>query len=213
MNADDDAIAKACRALENHGFINYFGIQRFGFNGANVARGIDVLRGGKAQHQLRILYVNAVQSAIFNLAAGRRFTATGLDVREGDVLRKCHAGCFVCDDPQTDAARALRGEVTVTLSLPGKKVMRGRDFTEIVENASAEDFFHYWNLCGNSECALNTDCLSRFADGDRRDLWTIPEQMSFKRTGERQITVEFSLPPGSYATVLIRHLCGTSFTR
>ena len=213
VTASDEAIDKALRATESKGFINYFGKQRFGFEGANAQRGIEILRGGKAPHQLRILYINAVQSAIFNLTAGRRFLETGFAICEGDVLRKHHAGCFVCEDPHTDAERAAQGEVTVMLPLPGKKVMHGRHFTEKIEQKSLEDFFHAWNLCDHDFSALNTDCLSRFADGDRREFWIKPEQMIFRRTNDNSIWVEFNLPSGSYATVLLRHLCGSSFSR
>ena len=213
VEASDEAIDNACRHTMANGFVNYFGRQRFGFDGANVGRGIEILRGGKAPHQLRILYVNAVQSAIFNLAAGRRFRQSGFDVFAGDVLKKKNAGCFVCDDPLTDQARARNGEVCVTLALPGKKVMKGRDFAEDPDPRALTDFFEYWNLCDPAKTELNTNCLSRFADGDRREMWIKPELMSFRHTDSHSVTIEFSLPSGSYATVLMRHLCGPSFSR
>ena len=213
VQADDSAIDRACRYTESLGFINYFGKQRFGFGGANVRRGIDILRGGKAPHQLRILYVNAVQSAVFNLAAGRRFQQCGFDIFAGDVLKKQHGGCFICDDPQTDGLRSKNGEVSLTLAMPGKKTMHGRDFAESLERSAYQDLMDCWNLCDRSVSELNTDSLSRFADGDRREMWIRPEQMSFKRTDKQCVTIEFSLPSGTYATVLLRHLCGPSFSR
>ena len=213
VETPDEAIDAACRQTMSNGFINYFGRQRFGFGGANVGRGIEILRGGKAPHQLRILYVNAVQSAIFNLAAGRRFEQSGFDVFAGDVLKKKNAGCFICDDPQTDQARSRNGEVCVTLALPGKKVMQGPDFSENTEPRALSDFIEYWNLCDQNKTELKTNCLSRFADGDRREMWIKPELMSFRHTDNQSVTIEFSLPSGSYATVLMRHLCGPSFSR
>ena len=213
VQADDAAIDRACRNTESFGFINYFGKQRFGFGGSNIRRGMDILRGGKAPHQLRILYINAVQAAIFNLAAGRRFLQCGFDIYAGDVLKKMHAGCFVCEDAQTDGLRAKNGEVSLTLAMPGKKAMHGRDFGEALELGAYQDLMDCWNLCDSSNSELNTDSLSRFADGDRREMWIRPGQMSFKRTDKQRVTIDFCLPSGTYATVLMRHLCGPSFNR
>ena len=212
VTADDEAISKACAAISANGFLNYFGKQRFGFDGANVAQGVRILSGGRANHQMKKLYVSAVQSAIFNLTIARRYLEHNTRVFEGDVLQKKNAGCFVCTDPQTDQLRANQDEVVVTHALPGKKVMHGHGISEAIESSAIDDFVKFWSakdLQGN----FDFTSLSRLADGTRRPMWIRAENIQFKRNNTQDISISFVLPAGCYATVFLRHLCGASFTR
>ena len=213
VTATDSEIARALEVLSAKGFINYFGKQRFGFNGDNVASGISMLKGCKAKHQMMKLYVSALQSAIFNLAAGRRFREVGFEARVGDVIQKLNAGCFVCDDAETDNERILRSEIAVTLALPGKKVMRGSGYGETLENQAYSDVLAFWSSKDDARETIDSSSLSKLADGTRRTLSCLPDKVSFHRIVDGTVQVEFGLPSGSFATVFLRHLCGSSFTR
>ncbi len=209
VQAEDKAIETACSELRNSGFINYFGLQRFGFDGENVAHGIRVINGEKVRRQMLKMYVSAVQSAIFNLAAARRYAECGFDVFQGDVMQKQNGACFVCDDPETDRQRAQNGEIAATLSLPGKKYMHGNGFTETLEQTALSDFLHLWNETDDNAAQK----LFRLADGTRRALWIRPNFLEFKRIDLETVSMTFELPPGCYATVMLHHLCGSSFSR
>lgn len=212
--ASDDTLTRACGAMQATGFLNYFGKQRFGFDGGNVSEGIRVMNGARARHQMKKLYISAVQSAIFNLSAARRFETLGLGVVTGDIMQKLQAGCFVCDDPETDAERVLRGEIAATLSLPGKKIMRAQCGADWLETDAARDFFAFWNKrCSGLSEEMGEETLSRFANGDRRIFAVRPEHLNIERGDAASLEIRFELPPGAYATVLLRHLCGSSFTR
>lgn len=211
--ASDSEIEHALNILSERGFINYFGKQRFGFNGDNVASGISMLRGCKARHQMMKLYVSSLQSAIFNLSASRRFLENGFKAHFGDVIQKLNGGCFICDDPETDNARILNSEIAVTLALPGKKAMHGSGYGETLERQACTDVLSYWSSKDESREKLEFSNLSRLADGTRRTLSCHPDRISFSRTTESTVQIEFSLPSGSFATVFLRHLCGSSFTR
>lgn len=212
---DDDAIQSAIESLRRQGFINYFGKQRFGFDGGNVAEGMAILAGKRAPHQKRLLLVSAVQSAIFNLMAAARFVHSGNIAFAGDVLQKINAGCFVCDDPQIDTPRIAAGEVAVTLPLFGKKVMPAHGDVSAFETQAAQAFFAHWQADENAArgAAFDTATLAKFAAGDRRQFVILPSLLNFIRIDTSCIDVHFALPSGCYATVLLRHLCGTSFTR
>lgn len=212
VTATNKEIENACRILAQNGFINYFGKQRFGFERANISEGLKVMSGARAPHQKKLMYINAVQSALFNLAAARRFSACGMQVHCGDVMRKHHAGCFVCDDPDIDNERAGNKEISVTLPLPGKKIMHGHGFTEELENKVIQDFVSCWKQQTDPQFTEFPD-ITQHADGDRREMWIFPENLTFKPLNDLTVCVEFSLPSGSYATILLRHLCGPSFTR
>ncbi len=212
VNADDETIQNALQCLTNEGIINYFGKQRFGFNGDNVALGLRTLAGAKAPHKLKKLYVSAIQSAIFNLIAARRFVQTGWDVFQGDVMQKINAGCFVCDDPNTDEQRSKNGEIVVTLPLIGKKYMHGQGVSEQQMQKAVQDFFEHWQT-KLPDAHIQPDMIDKFADGARRAYWVRPDRLTFQRLDSTSISIEFALPSGSYATVFLRHLCGDSFTR
>lgn len=212
VTADDAAIARSCARMMDEGFLNYFGRQRFGFDGSNVAQGIRILCGGRANHQMKKLYISALQSAIFNLNLGRRYLESGETVYQGDVMQKMNSGCFICDDPETDNARVKRREIVITLGLPGKKIMRGRGRSLAQEDAVLEAFQAFWSSHDDAS-DLDISQLSRFADGARRSMWVFPENVSFERMDDDGARLDFALPSGCYATVFLRQLCGSSFTR
>ena len=212
VQADDRIIETACNKLNQSGFINYFGRQRFGFDKSNIEHGLRIMAGEKARHQQKLMCISAIQSALFNLAAARRFKSVGFQVLTGDVMRKINAGCFVCDDPVTDQKRANDREIAVTVSLPGKKVIHGNGFSEETELQAITDFTDFWKQNNANTCSDFSN-LTKLADGDRRQLWVFPENLTFRRIDNQSIEVDFSLPSGSYATILLRHLCGLSFTR
>lgn len=215
MTRSDEAVAAAIGILQRQGGVNYFGKQRFGFHGGNVADGMAILAGKRAPHQKRLLLVSAVQSAIFNLMAAARFEKLGNAAIAGDVLQKINAGCFVCENPQIDTTRIAQREVAVTLPLFGKKVMpSGGDVCEF-ERQCVRAFFDEWATDGDGGrgIPLDPETLAKFSTGDRRQFVIFPSILNFIRIDASRIDVRFALPPGGYATVLLRQLCGTSFTR
>ncbi len=212
VTASDKDIQLGCERLMTFGFINYFGLQRFGHHGDNVKQGLRILQGGQAHLQQKKMYISALQSAVFNLYAGRRFQQLGYAVVQGDVLQKIGKGCFVCDDPDTDNMRAIQGEVAVTGSLPGRKVMMGNGYSAELEAQCAHDLGIAWPE--PFENCASLDALKGLAEGDRRQLWIRPQNIQFKHLDTpNAIHIDFDLPSGCYATVLLRHLCGRSFTR
>lgn len=220
VTADDDTLRMSCDRLMKEGFINYFGRQRFGYEGGNIAQGLQMLRGGRARLQQKKMYISALQSAVFNLYAARRFSLLGFNVVAGDVMQKRDAGCFVCEDPFVDGERARQGEVVVTGPLPGRKVKLGNGYTLALEQRCARDLGLDWPQAAETsdtashEGGMTLESVKNLAEGDRRPLWIRPAQVSFARLHEdNALHLEFDLPSGCYATVLLRHLCGPVFTR
>lgn len=213
VTASDEKIHESCNRLMTEGFLNYFGLQRFGHDGSNIFQGKRMLQGGQARLQQKKMYISALQSAVFNLYAARRFMEHGFSVLQGDVVQKLGGGCFICDDPTTDNLRALNGEIVVTGVLPGKKVKMGTGYTLELETRCSHDLDLAWPDTDQNAPGLHLENLKNMADGDRRVLWVRPGSVSFKRLDVNNIHIDFDLPSGSYATVLLRHLCGQEFTR
>lgn len=199
LDADAEARWPALQAALASGMPNYFGEQRFGRGARNLPDALDFLADPRRRVRDPEFLASVVQSAVFNRWLGERVADGTLDrAHEGDVLRKRETGgLFVCTDPETDTARVAAGEVDPTGPMPGAKTMPAT-------GPAAEREARALAALGLSEKALAT--LHRFAPGTRRVARVVPEGLSliFK---EREAEVRFTLPAGSFATVLLGELC------
>lgn len=201
--ADGDAAAIESKLTDfaSRGIANRFGHQRFGSAGDNVAVGLEVLRGTRREpdSRRRKLLLSAVQSAVFNRVLDLRAEDGGLlKVREGDILEKVvSGGQFPCSDPAVDQARVDAGEIVPTAPMPGSRVREPAPGTaaRALEDRALESLG-----IGPEELAL----VGRALPGARRPVVvkiTLGEPaVALEDTGLR---LRFSLPAGSYATVVL----------
>jgi len=190
--------------LAQRGHVNYFGSQRFGRDGRNVADAVAWLSGRTPlprgrERFLSKLYTSALQSEFFNRYATRRVTA-GLDrLLAGEVVRLQGAGAsFVVEDVLREQPRFAARDLCLTGPMPGPK-MRA---------ATAEAAALEAEVLGELEltAAALTE-LGRHAPGTRRDLLVVPEAWAVREDRPlNRLRLEFVLPAGSYATVLVREL-------
>jgi tRNA pseudouridine13 synthase len=203
------ALERAHAKLERlqTGLLNYFGEQRFGHEGRNVERGLQLLASGRRKKRGDLL-VSAGQSALFNLYAALRHEAgRSKVVLTGDILKKTDTGgLFSCEDRATDQARFDRGELTVTGPMFGSKMMAPPP--ESPSHAMERDVLARIGLRPDALVALG-----RAVPGTRRPLWVRPqnadvslEPRASEEADDSSLCLRFSLPAGSYATVLLREL-------
>ena len=154
---------------------NYFGEQRFGADGQNVAAAMNWVRAGKPAISsfLRSVYLSSLRSFLFNEVLGRR----------------------VADDSWQ---RPLDGEVELQGLPTGPLWGRGRprsggDVRALEESAIRQH--------GEIAQALEFVGLRQ----ERRLLAAIPKDLSWQ-VDDSALTVEFSLPPGTYATSVLREV-------
>ncbi len=203
--AEAERLTARLLELGRLGVPNRFGDQRFGAAGDNVATALALLRGERRErdHRKRQFMLSALQSAVFNHALDLRAASGGLlKLREGDVLQKRDSGgLFITDDLQRDAERVAAGEVVPTGPLPGN---REREPPEGTEARRLED--EALALVGVRREELAP--LGRDLPGARRavvapvTLGTPPAETE----PEARLRLIFSLPSGSYATVVIEAL-------
>jgi tRNA pseudouridine13 synthase len=200
----DDAAARAepiLALIQQQGLPNYYGEQRFGKEGETVQMGWSLLRGeasGRRSPFLRKLALSAVQAQLFNDYLGRRL-ADGLlrTVLPGDVLAKWPVGgLFISTDPATDQSRLERREVIPAGPMFGKKMFPARDVAAERETALLRE--HH----------LALDSFRGFGsllDGTRRQNFVYVDNL---RCGSHSagLQLSFTLPAGSYATVLLREV-------
>jgi tRNA pseudouridine13 synthase len=181
VSGDRDAIEANLRAIAARGVPNYFGAQRFGFDGANVEQGRAMLA-----REIRVrnpkkkgIYLSAVRSFVFNEVLALRIQQ-GLwgQTLPGDVM--------------DEAGRPTgplwgRGRVSTT------------DEAQALENGVAE---RNATLCDGMEHAG--------LDQARRALVASPADMSWQWPQADELVLTFTLLAGNYATSVLSELLQTS---
>jgi tRNA pseudouridine13 synthase len=199
----------ALERLARDGLRNYYGEQRFGHGGRNLAAGLAAIAGRGPRRGKADLVVSAGQAGLFNLLLVERLERGVLDrVLLGDILHKRAGGMFECTEPEVDQSRLDAGELEITGPIYGSKLR--------------------WPSPGTPAHALEhevlaklridpgkLDRLGRAAPGTRRALKVWPERIEVEAEPEPAIpeigaseglVLRFALPAGSYATVLLREL-------
>jgi tRNA pseudouridine13 synthase len=204
---ESDSLRAQLVHIAGHGLPNRYGHQRFGSAGDNVQRGLEILRGSRRErdHRRRKLLLSAVQSAVFNRVLDLRAASGGLTlVRLGDVLQKTETGgSFVCEETELEQARVDSGELVPTAPLPGSRFMEppaGTPARAIEDQALAD--------VGLAPTELAQ--AGRDLPGARRPVITPvtlgDPPLQEDRDGPGTVRLFFSLPAGSYATVLLETL-------
>lgn len=202
--------------IRSRGMPNYYGPQRFGRDGETVRLGF-LLFGqtmpppaGVTSRQLRAprsgflkkLALSAAQSALFNHYLARRLTDDLLwRVLPGDVMSKRpFGGLFVVTDAETEQARFNAGETVSTGPIFGRKtfpaagIAAEREATALAEGGLTPASF---------------GGFGKLVQGTRRHNLVFPDELSSVVEPEG-VRLTFTLPAGSYATVLLREVMKTA---
>ena len=125
LNTTIEALQERAKIIEQKGFANYYGPQRFGMDYDNIRVGVEMLKGFKrikSAHK-RALYSSSIQSALFNILLSRRIEAKQ-SLMPGDILKKTDTGgLFVNDDLIVNKQRLGAAEITVCGPMFGYKMM------------------------------------------------------------------------------------------
>ncbi len=202
--ADDLAKATANLAdLVQRGVPNYFGEQRFGKRGANLQKGLEVLRGDPRAFAHRMprrvfgLVMSAVQSEVFNRVVIARL-ATLETLLPGDLaFRHDNGSVFVVDDPAPEQARLAALAVSPSGPMPGPEMITGHGVPLRIENEvlAALELSHA--AFGRLPFGL--------CRGERRPL-RVPVAEASAQLVDGGLQLQFVLPRGAYATSVLREL-------
>jgi tRNA pseudouridine13 synthase len=200
-----DAAGPILERIRTLGLPNYYGPQRFGLDGQTAANGLRMIRGERLDappFRLK-LYLSAAQSLLFNDTLARRLTDGLLrTVLSGDVLMKWpFGGMFTAEDVAAEQARFDRREIVPGGPMFGKKTFPAKRDAAVREADV---------LRANGLTESNFDRPGKWLAGTRRynlvyinDLSAVVEPTGLRLT--------FSLPAGSYATVLLREVMKAPF--
>jgi tRNA pseudouridine13 synthase len=187
--------------IEAHGLPNYYGEQRFGRDGDNATRALRwVLGKDRAPRSAfhRKLQLSALQSELFNqLVADRVRTSTLGKVLPGDLMKKHDSGgVFIPQDLAEAQARADAWEISPTGPMFGPKMRWPEGEARIREETILE------------QSGLSLADLARWkrsAPGARRFV-RVPLRSVGVTVSDNTVTLDFTLPAGSYATILVREI-------
>jgi len=196
-----DEVLAGLERIKREGFPNAFGPQRFGRDGDNAERALSFVRGEtrppRDPRERRMLF-SALQSRWFNRVLEERVAdGTWNSALLGDLLKKTDTGgMFLCEDLETDRARAERGEVSATGPMFGSEMTQpAGDVLRRELAVLAAD--------GLDVAALTS--LRALGEGTRRPLRVLIEDLVSERTDDGLI-VGLTLGKGVYATTALANV-------
>lgn len=183
--------------LQQRGVPNFFGAQRFGIDGGNVAKGWALLHQKRRERNpwLRKFLLSAYQSYLCNRYLANRMTSGIFDqLLLGDVAKKHETGgMFDVTDVAAEQPRYVAQEISFTAPLFGSKMWTAK------ENAGALEAAIQVQADVDAE-----DWRKVKVNGSRRYGRILLPDLTITQNGADALEFHFSLPKGSFATVVLR---------
>jgi len=220
LGTQKDILQSVLSWIEKNGMPNYFGEQRFGNSGANYLEGKAIIDGKLKirDKKKKEFLIASYQSFLFNQWLAKRVNLSTLlasfkesevesilnlkksslsgvakqknwfKLLDGDLFMHYPYGKIFNEDLELASSRFLQKDISPTGLIAGKKV-------KLASSVALE-----------LEKEYNIDIKEK---GTRRYAWIFPEINSKKYIAENAwFELEFYLPKGSYATVLVDFLRG-----
>ncbi len=199
LKADHAALEERLEIIAEQGVPNYFGLQRFGENGNNLLGALEYAQRKElpVQRNLRSRLLSTGRSAIFNRVLAQRVQDKTWNIAQvGDVLAFTGsrsffvAGTEECHDP-----RLAQLDVHPTGPLWGDG--------ELVSQAQTQQDELMITAIWPDLCAW----LERANLHQERRILRLPVlDLTWSFPAENCLQVQFVLPPGCFATVVLREL-------
>lgn len=211
VGVHEDALERAqavAERLRRDGLPNYFGAQRFGHGGRNLADALGWLsRGGRGRGRFeQKLFPSVVQSELFNRYLTARLALGARQLILGEVVRLEGAGAmFRVEDVAAEQPRLEKGDLHLTGPMLGPKLRPAAEVALALEQRLTAEL-------GLTEELLAV--LGREAPGVRRDLFAPLAELRIEAATGRAapaLSLSFTLPSGGYATEVLRQLTHEPF--
>lgn len=199
------AVEARLQRIAAAGVPNYFGEQRFGRDGDNVANALAMFAGRRVRREQRSLLLSAARSELFNRALAARVRdgswdglrdGAGLD---GEVWSLAGSRSVFGPEPWSAAlAERLRAaDIHPSGPLWGRGELRSADAVRALELAA---------LDGEQALALRAGLETAGMDQERRALRLHAQALQWRWLDDGALELGFVLPPGAYATVVLAEL-------
>jgi tRNA pseudouridine13 synthase len=177
---------------------NYFGEQRFGINGGNLERAMELFQGKKVKDKKkRGMYLSAARSEIFNQIISKRIENNQFEALSlGDVFMLSGTqSVFLADAiDEKITQRFQEKDIDLTASLWGAGELMTQGDSQVLEQQVADDFPEF---CQG---------LAKFGLKQERRRIRLSLTEGKIQSENDTVTLSFFLPSGCYATTILREL-------
>lgn len=203
LRSEPALLEQRLKQVAERGVPNYFGTQRFGHDGQNLAKASALFAGTleRTDAHRRGLYLSAARSYLFNRILANRVAQNIWDrAISGDAFMFPDSHSFF--KPETispDIAQRLEAkEIHPSGALWGKGAPVVTDRALAIETAVAEE-----------EVVLCRGLEHFGVDMARRPLRLCPKDLRRESCDPTRLRLRFELPAGAYATAVLRELIDT----
>jgi tRNA pseudouridine13 synthase len=198
VQGDRELAERVLQQIATRGVPNYFGEQRFGREGGNVAQARAMFAGQRVDRDKRSFLLSAARSQIFNEVLAARVERGNWDAAlEGEIWSLAGSRSWFGPEPFNEllAGRLARGDIHPSGPLWGQ----GEPPTQGEAGALERDV-----AAANSD--LVAGLVSARMDQERRPLRLIPKDLKWRWLDDDVLELIFELPASAYATVVVREL-------
>ena len=203
--ASRPALEDRLRTIQQAGVPNYFGPQRFGRGGQNVARALDMFAGRprRLSRHKQSLYLSAARSFLFNEILSQRVSrGCWAEAMPGEVFNLAGSRSVFVPEPsrQDDVLllpqRLQQGDIHPTAALWGRGVSQAIEELADLEQAVAA---HWPELTRGLEASGLTQDRRATRLAVKNLSWTFGNDID-------ELTLAFELGSGAFATAVLREL-------
>lgn len=198
FTGDKGLLEQQLDIIKVQGVPNYFGKQRFGREGGNIAKALALFAGEKVPRHQRSLYLSAARSCLFNHILSKRVVNhTWNQALVGDVLIFDNSHSIFKADTIDESIlqRVAQLDAHPTASLWGKGEPQVSGAVATLEQQVIAEF---------DDLAQGL-CAAGMEQG-RRSLRSHIHELQWQFIENNCLELKFKLNPGCYATALLREI-------
>jgi tRNA pseudouridine13 synthase len=198
VQGDREAAERVLQQITKRGVPNYYGEQRFGREGGNVAQARAMFAGRRVERDKRSFLLSAARSQIFNSVLAARVERDAWDTPlDGEIWALAGSRSWFGPEPFNDvlAERLARLDIHPSGPLWGQGELPSKDAAGALEQSIAESYSD-----------LAAGLVAARMDQERRPLRLVPTDMKWRWLDDEALELAFELPAGAYATVVVREL-------
>lgn len=200
VEGDREAIESRLAQVAARGVPNWFGEQRFGHGGGNIAKALAMFGGRRVKHDERSILLSSARSELFNRVLAARVDGGKWDQPlDGEVWMLDGSRSVFGPEPWSDelARRLADFDIHPSGPLWGAGELRSTDECARIEMAAISDDVSLRLRVGLEAAGLKQE---------RRALRLKVAELAWEWLDATTLRVSFALPPGTYATAVLHEL-------
>ena len=198
VHGEREAAERVLQQIAARGVPNYFGEQRFGREGGNLAQARAMFAGRRMDRDKRSILLSAARSQIFNsVLAARVEQGTWDTALPGEIWSLAGSRSWFGPEPFGDAlaGRLAQGDIHPSGPLWGEGEPPATDVVGALEHQVAAE-----------HADLAEGLAKARMEHERRALRLMPKDLRWRWLDDAILELAFELPAGAYATVVVREL-------